>query len=998
MWFCGRGSGYMGASDAIFYATSSDGYNWSAAQQVLASTAAPEGALACDPSVVKVNGTFYMYYGTDSAQCRGVGGQIFMATSSDGVHWNKYPNNSSPAPIEKCTASNPCSTYCVGQPSVIYKDNKFIQYYTDTSRGVVFAASSTDGINFTPLNNNNQVYGGNYSVDVKYVPDLGIYFLAQGGGVSETRKYWSVSSDGINWTSPSPEAAAIVTNKPCNHNPGLLGDPTGMMPAKSIAYYGAGTKTASGDCWNPSTWDIDASDIYITNTACPPGWVSGCKVCAPDGSGWTDDNSKCSASQSCSNGACVANTAPKGYLDAADCNAFAGWTCDADSYSTPLTVHFYADGPAGSGTFIGPTLAGNARETAVGTQCGGNVNHGFSMATPASLKDGKSHSIYAYAINVPSGTNPLLIGNPKTIQCVDSCQTPNATRCAGNGVQTCGLPAGTMFGVPQWLTPVACSANQTCSNGTCIANCVPKTCATLGNYNCGSWSDGCGNTLSCGNCSASQTCQNGTCAAIPVTQVTISGKVTNDSNQGISGVTINLCDAAGSAVTDASGNWSKTVATGTSYCARIASGLPAGYSSIKGTNNNSCVANNASYEFQVAGQNVFTSCSAANAASWDLSSDSNINFVVTYPAACVPKTCSTLGNYNCGSWPDSCGNTLNCGACDSGKSCSSGTCAASCVTHSTQKCVDSNIYWFDSCGTQEDKFQDCGTDTQTANYQCANTWIQRQIVKKGCANGACFSNNVWNNDTDCAASNKICSNAACATPTTTCANQCVQYSTQCSGNGYQTCSDTNSDGCMEWSAVNDCPSNQSCVNGTCTTSTCVSNTTCSSLGYECGPATDGCGNTLNCGTCDPGSTCTGGTCVSDQLTHPTNTTHTDVLAKIAQIQALIADLQKQLAALGSPSSGTTANQSGKYSCTQITKNLYYGMKNDPQVKCLQEILKSQGYAVTASGNYDAATKTAVAQFQQKYAKEILAPYHLTRGSGNVGNATRGKINSFFVIK
>ena len=74
------------------------------------------------------------------------------------------------------------------------------------------------------------------------------------------------------------------------------------------------------------------------------------------------------------------------------------------------------------------------------------------------------------------------------------------------------------------------------------------------------------------------------------------------------------------------------------------------------------------------------------------------------------------------------------------------------------------------------------------------------------------------------------------------------------------------------------------------------------------------------------------------------------------------------------------------------------MKNDPQVKCLQEILKSQGYAVTASGNYDAATKTAVAQFQQKYAKEILAPYHLTRGSGNVGNATRGKINSFFVIK
>ena len=54
--------------------------------------------------------------------------------------------------------------------------------------------------------------------------------------------------------------------------------------------------------------------------------------------------------------------------------------------------------------------------------------------------------------------------------------------------------------------------------------------------------------------------------------------------------------------------------------------------------------------------------------------------------------------------------------------------------------------------------------------------------------------------------------------------------------------------------------------------------------------------------------------------------------------------------------------------------------------------KSQGYVVSVSGNYDAATKTAVALLQQKYAGEILAPYHLTRGSGNVGNTTKTKLN------
>ena len=74
------------------------------------------------------------------------------------------------------------------------------------------------------------------------------------------------------------------------------------------------------------------------------------------------------------------------------------------------------------------------------------------------------------------------------------------------------------------------------------------------------------------------------------------------------------------------------------------------------------------------------------------------------------------------------------------------------------------------------------------------------------------------------------------------------------------------------------------------------------------------------------------------------------------------------------------------------------MTNDSQVKCLQEVLRGQGFPVAATGNYGAVTKSAVAQFQQKYAGEILAPYHLTRGSGNVGNATLKKINQIINSK
>lgn len=43
--------------------------------------------------------------------------------------------------------------------------------------------------------------------------------------------------------------------------------------------------------------------------------------------------------------------------------------------------------------------------------------------------------------------------------------------------------------------------------------------------------------------------------------------------------------------------------------------------------------------------------------------------------ACVPSTCLSLG-YECGTWDDGCGGTLNCGTCSSGYSCSAGTCVA----------------------------------------------------------------------------------------------------------------------------------------------------------------------------------------------------------------------------------------------------------------------------------------------------------------------------------
>jgi hypothetical protein len=129
---------------------------------------------------------------------------------------------------------------------------------------------------------------------------------------------------------------------------------------------------------------------------------------AYDGAG---NSSQASISVSVKNG-----SAPKGVHDASNCTSIMGWACDPDDYGKALMVHLYADGK-----FAGAVTANVPREPAVGAQCGGKSQHGFSFTTPESLKDGRPHDVYAYAINTgPARPNPLLSGSPRSLTCAPS--------------------------------------------------------------------------------------------------------------------------------------------------------------------------------------------------------------------------------------------------------------------------------------------------------------------------------------------------------------------------------------------------------------------------------------------------------------------------------------------------------------------------------------------------------------------------------------------------
>jgi len=113
-------------------------------------------------------------------------------------------------------------------------------------------------------------------------------------------------------------------------------------------------------------------------------------------------------------------------------------------------------------------------------------------------------------------------------------------------------------------------------------------------------------------------------------------------------------------------------------------------------------------------------------------------------------------------------------------------------------------------------------------------------------------------------------------------------------------------------------------------------------------------------------------------------------AEIAQLKAQIAQVQAQINAI------LSKQGKGPVFCQKLENNLYYGMVNNQEVRCLQEFLKTQGAEIypegLITGNFLSLTKKAVIRFQEKYAQEVLTPLGLEKGTGFVGPLTRNKIN------
>jgi len=117
-------------------------------------------------------------------------------------------------------------------------------------------------------------------------------------------------------------------------------------------------------------------------------------------------------------------------------------------------------------------------------------------------------------------------------------------------------------------------------------------------------------------------------------------------------------------------------------------------------------------------------------------------------------------------------------------------------------------------------------------------------------------------------------------------------------------------------------------------------------------------------------------------------------------QTLIQQIQAQLNQLIQLLNEMLAQQQGTETWSHtFNNNLGYGSSGADEVINLHLALQKENisYAPDDINIFSTGTVRAVAEFQEKYASEILAPWGLTHGTGFVGKTTRAKLNSLYGI-
>ncbi|EHR60805.1 putative glycosylase [Saccharomonospora cyanea NA-134] len=248
MWWCSQYGSAPPAGDDILYAQADSpsgpftGPDGGIPRAVFSGNPGHFDAMhTCDPSVLRVNGTYYMYY-TGARGEDAYGNAIGVATSDDGLHWSRLTNEPIVTPAHDTTRDN---AYGAGQPAAVYLDGWFYLMFTDTtgqaagwngagqfvlrSRDPAFAtgveALGGDGfaaVSSTAVPRTRSVVDA-FSADLMWVDALDAFVIAHQTAEGTTLTFWNRDF------SAQPYHPVLVRSR-WEEGPGLVRQPDGHAP------------------------------------------------------------------------------------------------------------------------------------------------------------------------------------------------------------------------------------------------------------------------------------------------------------------------------------------------------------------------------------------------------------------------------------------------------------------------------------------------------------------------------------------------------------------------------------------------------------------------------------------------------------------------------------------------------------------------------------------------------------------------------------------------
>ncbi|MBN9125736.1 MAG: hypothetical protein J0I60_13610 [Nitrosospira sp.] len=241
-----------------------------------------DAAHVCDPSVIHVDGRYYMYYGgIDVLKKRMLKlpnpTAIGVAVSDDGVHWMRANDGAAILTVAD-TAEGKVNTYGVGQPSVVYVSPYYYMIFTDTTAPV---STPKDGWKLFIVRSENPLFSSfeeltqegfrpivdgkvmrnfrileGFSAEMVFIDTWNLFMVAVNRKPKETWLYFFDKNF-------QPVGNRVSINDEWSEGPGIIKDRLGHLQPSANDRVNLEMVRSVGDRMNPGTWDLYLETVEL---------------------------------------------------------------------------------------------------------------------------------------------------------------------------------------------------------------------------------------------------------------------------------------------------------------------------------------------------------------------------------------------------------------------------------------------------------------------------------------------------------------------------------------------------------------------------------------------------------------------------------------------------------------------------------------------------------------------------------------------------------------